>query len=310
MLGNDEEIRGQPVERLLIKDQSPTKTDTSISFLELPWAASTESAHEIEAQEESMPEAVQTMRHFPAFVDPLFADFYVEVPELLRGLMDGVVERGFVYCLGRSLHLAIHRCREERTMFKAAVVDFSREEFVDGFDTAVVVVLGRNKHRNTQRTERDREYKTAVMNRVRYEKGEDGHRRRMQALHALQVREGTNFVFIETPEELSRALRSIVSFLVSENTYVPKTRTYTGEQGRVFLAGILENIPGISKSVAGSLASRFGNLRSLCKALEADTAGELAGLEIASGGHIRELGRKQLEKLKAALLSNEEELLL
>jgi hypothetical protein len=288
---------------------SPIRTETSISFLDLPWGTSTGSVQNTILCEEKKVDTVHALRFFPDSVDPLFSDVYIEAPEILRDFLGMIVGRCFVYCIGRDRYLTIRRCKSCDAVFRAAVADFSGEEFAHGFETRIVFVLGRGRYKNAQKLEQDRTYKASVIKNVRYERGEDRYRHKMQVLYGLQIRDGTNFVFVETSEDLNRELKIIARYLTSDKQYVPKVRTYPAEQKGKFLANVLENIPGISRSVAISLAAKFKTLRGFCEALKRDTAGDMARLEIVNEEeHSRRLGGKQLEKLRTALLSTEEDL--
>lgn len=305
------------------KKGSLTSNSSSYSFLELPWsyneaqmvenAEYIEKCHGLSDVQESLSEGRKKNQMHGESVglhedqdpyggksctDPLFYPYDFIIPLRIKRF---VKNAPFRFSLRESCFLEILEKGNVRMKFEVA--DFKDLENDFCAKTEIVLIFNRRLFRQRLVAEENMSYKNAITQQTRYERGKNVFKDISTRSIEYQVKYKTNFISIDSREDLLREIKCIVKSISDQKEYIPKVKTFVDDPG-VFASYIISTIPGISKAVASALLERFESLYLVARFLKNCSQQDLECMEVWNDDRTqkRKLGNKQACIIKKFLV--------
>ncbi|EPR78241.1 hypothetical protein SLOPH_1214 [Spraguea lophii 42_110] len=226
--------------------------------------------------------------------NPEFMKFRINIPFTFQKLKN-IENLGCIYKFYNKNRLEIINI--ENNDVRTFDVLFYNDILEYSYTTSIAMVFGRKKYEREIEKKENMEYKNSLKNNKKYIKYDKNKEVREQ-VYKIILEKNINYIFIEDVEELEREIKNIIFH--KEEEYVPKIKTYKIEQKKEFFFIMIENIPGLGKTVANAVVEEYKTIKNLIENLNIKILEEM---EIKTENKIRKLGEKQAKILFKALNS-------
>ncbi|TBU07495.1 hypothetical protein CWI36_0266p0010 [Hamiltosporidium magnivora] len=247
------------------------------------------------------------------FIDPLFYKYKFEIPNLLKKIVDSVVNKNFRYFYSENNILLLRNVLDNSILFSALVCEYERlfDLKDEHFSTKIIFILGREKYVKKLKTNQRLEYKKALEEHKThdfFDKVKDLRKKTFM----FQLKFHVNFIFIESNEDILREFKVMIKFLETPKVFIPKVKKHKADQKKEFFKYILTKIPGISITVGIALSDKFSSLKEFVIFLNSENSQSLINFMIPNEnktGH-RKLGQKQYQIIYNTFLEDNGDFLL
>lgn len=200
--------------------------------------------------------------------DPVFVNLKIFIPKKIERIVKNVDKIGFIYEINDHHVIKIVNIKDEAMILEIPTYDFDQFPFESTFSSEqVIFIFNKERVKNELKSKQIKKFKEAIEKQVKFD-NEDVFKSLRNKYIDFQIKNLTNFVFIESSEAFHSQLRSILSLKKEDYKYTPKSKKFLESEKSEFFRNILENIPGVSRSISNAILSCYGDINSLEKALE------------------------------------------
>lgn len=200
--------------------------------------------------------------------DPVFVNLKVFIPKKIERILKSTVKIGFIYEIYEDSTIKIVDMKDMNVIVQIPTYDFDQFPFDDTVPNEnLIFIFNRDRVRNELKVKQTKKFREAVSKNIKFDNENTFGVLRNKYID-FQIKNMTNFVFIENPETFHSQLRSVLSLKNENYKYAPKSKKFLETQESEFFRSILENMPGVSRSISNSILDCYKDFESLEKALE------------------------------------------
>lgn len=248
---------------------------------------------------------------FPNVLDPNLKDYYIELGVCLQSLIEKS-NPTFTYRLVDDFVVKIVSFSTGKAVLEISIVNFEMVEFFCVNNFHFTIILGREAFKRKSVSKTNKEYKKSVLDGVKITSLDNKYDLMMSKIFDIQIKNNHNFLFVDSPDDLTRDIKNIIKSLKSENKFVPKLKSFKPENNIEHFEEILCRIPGIGKCAARTISKKYKSFINFYSKLLNGLSVDLENLIIwdEENGKSRPLGKHQAEKIRRVFLSFDDTLLL
>lgn len=223
-------------------------------------------------------------------VDPVFIPYHFSIPDILKRYGNDL-KLNFNFHNENSVIIKDLESMAERSF---PVVNCTTElKNMSNYKTEKLIFLYnmKNLEKNIRKKAKD-SYLSSLEKRTLYQDANELTTVK-QDLFNFQMENSSNFICIESANDLLIALKNIIRY--KESVFVPKVKKYTDKNK--FLMNMLEFIPGISKNVSRTIVDTYKSLRDI---VECEDFSKLKVFD-DEGSSFRLVGKKQSDLIRDVL---------
>lgn len=237
-------------------------------------------------------------------IDPVFTNIQIEIPRKIETLFKSVEEIKYIYKITDTDFISIYDTARKVSLKQIRVCFFENFNFNDKYYQELFFICNREKYKRKLKSEQRINFKKSLKNNVKFEDA-DAFETLRQEYFQYQIDKKCNFVYIDNGESLHRSLKSIVSFLQTNDEFIPKTKKVETKQK--FIEAFLAAIPGVSTNLALQISLKYNSFSLLQKALEDKDKFCIINMDDVSGQTIRVIPDKIYFRIYKSLLGNDKD---